>query len=308
MIIYYNFIFLFTVFHRLRRLRLESESSSKLRPAHRTPGQGQVREHIMKLMLVVLSLSAVLHSADARLSSSFNKPIDLDALDKEFANGDEPEDEDWHEDTYEWKEKMNEKLSKPFDPSMMPKKGEEVLDMQAMMGNVGGMKMTFITLRKRAVNGGHWCASEPREKRMEEERMEKGASLCGMEQATALSRRWQHMLMTDGYDTRMSVLGAYELLAIDDDGRRLTELKAYMLAQPETMSFRFDNVDYHPDGVVPAPPLTHPPKKYMKVKPGDPHYPTRKKKKKKKKKKRRMKKKKKKTKRRKKTQAENDDL
>jgi hypothetical protein len=52
---------------------------------------------------------------------------------------DDLEDEDWHEDTYDWREKDRARKAKPFDPS-----NPDAFLAQAMAGS--GMQMMFATL------------------------------------------------------------------------------------------------------------------------------------------------------------------
>ena len=77
------------------------------------------------------------------------KKIDFDKLDKEWK--DEEEDEDWHEDSYEWKRKMQEKKQPAFDMSNIQNmKPEELMAMQGGGmggGGGGGMSMTFAQLK-----------------------------------------------------------------------------------------------------------------------------------------------------------------
>ena len=63
-------------------------------------------------MFVVASFSAALVAARV---SHFQRPIDVEALAAQYSAGDMAEDADWHEDTYEWRDKVREKHAKPFD-------------------------------------------------------------------------------------------------------------------------------------------------------------------------------------------------
>ena len=59
---------------------------------------------IMRLLVLVLGALLLVHT-DGRKA---RKEFDLSKLEKEWDEGDkEDEDEGWHEDTYEWKEKVS---------------------------------------------------------------------------------------------------------------------------------------------------------------------------------------------------------
>jgi len=53
---------------------------------------------------------------------------------------DDVESDNWHEDTYEWRQKDKKKAQKPFDPS-----NPNAFLAQAMNGE--GMQMMFVTLK-----------------------------------------------------------------------------------------------------------------------------------------------------------------
>ena len=208
-----------------------------------------------KLMFVVASFSAALVAARV---SHFQRPIDVEALAAQYSAGDMAEDADWHEDTYEWRDKVREKHAKPFDVNELQAGGP--IDPVAIQAAAGGMQMIFATLRKDDVHGGHWCAINAA-KRIADERLAPGATECAEESIRHLSRRWQQMLRTDGLEIRVSVLDAYQLLVIDDDGRRLVELKEFVLAQPEALSMRIDSRDYYAPGLKALPVKPKPAKK-----------------------------------------------
>ena len=63
------------------------------------------------------------------------KEIDLEALEKKWAE-EENEDDDWHEDTYEWKEKERKKLQQASMANLMS--GDKPVLTDAMMGMMGG--------------------------------------------------------------------------------------------------------------------------------------------------------------------------
>jgi hypothetical protein len=197
--------------------------------------------------------------------SQFQRPIDVEALAAQYNAGDMVEDDDWHEDTYEWRDKVREKHAKPLDMNDLQAGGP--IDPVAIQAAAGGMKMIFTTLRKEAVHGGHWCAINAA-KRIADERLAPGATECREESIRHLARRWQQMLRTDGLEIRVSVLDAYQLLVIDDDGRRLVELKDFVLAQPEALSMRIDSQDYYAPGLkaLPVKAKPAPKKKTMKRK------------------------------------------
>lgn len=83
----------------------------------------------------------------------------------------------------------------------------------------GEMHMCFITLRKEAV---------PTKKDLD-----------------MLAAKWQALLKTNSVDTRFYPIGENELLVTEDENRVL-DLKDFVLSQPETLKFRFKEVDYEP--------------------------------------------------------------
>ena len=58
----------------------------------------------MRLLVLVLGALLLVHTEGRKARKEF----DLSKLEKEWGEGDkEDEDEGWHEDTYEWKEKVS---------------------------------------------------------------------------------------------------------------------------------------------------------------------------------------------------------
>merc|ERR1711988_1265308 len=112
------------------------------------------------------------------------------------------EDEDWHEDTWEWKDKMRQEKT-----SSMPMPGDEGFDAQKFMSmhqeqQQQGMQMSFVAIKPE-----------------NNDRKDK---------ANELAERWSTLLKTDGIDVKPYVLDPAQILFTQDDGR-FTEYKEFIL-------------------------------------------------------------------------------
>ena len=98
----------------------------------------------MKLSYFILA--AIVALSYAPHGKCKRKKINLDKLAKEW--NDEEEDEAWHEDTHEWKRKMNDKNKKPLNIKDIETMGrEDLLAMSQHNNNGGVMAMTFAQLK-----------------------------------------------------------------------------------------------------------------------------------------------------------------
>jgi len=243
-----------------------------------------MRSGLLLLATALLALSA--HAADKKIG---RKEIDLDKLEKAFL--DEEEDSDWHEDSFEWKEKMREEKKKketggqaavnyddPEDVKKAMKDGRlNVMGgggggmggMGGMMGGGGGgmVQMSFIRLRNEHVKN--------------------------LVDAEKLFGRFQEMLRTGGIlvkgtameeDHHVTGEKYFQIITTQEDSKNF-EMMEFLLEQPEVYSTRTNERDFFPKGHGPDP-REDPKNKKKKV-----VTPTKKKKKKKKKKSKKKKKK-----------------
>lgn len=159
---------------------------------------------------LLLALCLVARVAECDFMNS--KKIDVEKLDKEWM--DEDEDDDWHEDTYEWRQQMRAKKQKPFDPTKggMPPLG--------MMGNSGSLtQMAFAKL-----------------------------TTADKEKTQELAGKWQGLLSTAGV-----MVNTYDIeedtILFTDDNDHMQEIMDFVLDQPEVTKFTLDSRDYFPDTV-----------------------------------------------------------
>jgi len=102
------------------------------------------------LLFMLAALLVVVPEKMLAKKSRFNKKINLTALEEGYAT-DEDEDDDWHEDTFEWKEKMRKKQEQTVqvDFSKMKDGKLDASELTKVRGGMqgGGMKMMFATVQ-----------------------------------------------------------------------------------------------------------------------------------------------------------------
>lgn len=140
--------------------------------------------------------------------SRFNKNFDERKLDKEWAE-DDVETDDWHEDSFEWREKQRKEVK--FDPS-------DISSVMKAAGGAGGMQMCFASL----IEG------------------------LTKDDSKELAARWQALLMTNGIRNKMYSIDEKQILVTEEDGH-IFDVKDFMLAQPEVTKFRWKDTDYFPE-------------------------------------------------------------
>ena len=158
--------------------------------------------------------SAAVPPKVAKRSSQFRKDLDLEALEREWAD---EEEDDWHEDTREWKEKEKEK-----ERLLAPGPCEAGFDMASFMqasqaSNTGGLQMSFVSVHSD-------------EKKVAEE----------------MATRWSTILKSGGVDVKPYVTDKNTILFTQDDGRWF-EFKKFVLAQPEVKKLSINNKDHFPE-------------------------------------------------------------
>ena len=107
----------------------------------------------MKTTIIIILLSISLYillyivlTINTNVVECKRKKINLEKLNEEWK--DEEEDDDWHEDTMEWKKKMHTKHTKPIKVEDIPKmKRDDIVAMTQQGSNSGGMAMTFAQLK-----------------------------------------------------------------------------------------------------------------------------------------------------------------
>jgi len=180
--------------------------------------------------------TAVLHLLlFALLACSFvlakRKKIDLEALEKEWAEEDN-EDDDWHEDTFEWNEKERQKRSQQTIQGLMNGGGAgggDMGSMMNMMGNNGGQSMSFAQIRDGTCEKlGH----------------ANNRDVCLNE----LAGRWTSLLKTAGIEfNAYSLVPNTILFTAGGINHHTQELKEFVLSQPETEKWTINNIDSYPD-------------------------------------------------------------
>lgn len=126
------------------------------------------------------------------------------------------EDDEWHEDTFEWKKKIKAARAGNLDVDELAataKRGGDIKDAYlSHAAKSGDMHMSFVTLKK-GVCAAQKCAEE-------------------------LGARWRDLLKTDGLAVGLYPLSETELLYTEEDGR-VIEARDFLLQQPEVEKFRW---------------------------------------------------------------------
>jgi thiol-disulfide isomerase/thioredoxin len=145
---------------------------------------------------------------------------------------DDVDDDDWHEDTFEWREKdRNAKPQAQFDPN-----NPQAFLSQAMSGS--GMQMMFVQLYR----GLHVSKKET------EELGVMWTSECApcVPVLSPPSPLLAAMLKTDGVQTIVYTVDVNQLIFTQEDGRSF-EVKEFILSQPEVEKFRWKDKDWFPE-------------------------------------------------------------
>jgi len=174
----------------------------------------------------------------ACFSLAKRKKIDLEALEKKWAEED-GDDDDWHEDSFEWNEKERKKRSQEAMQGLMNggAGGAGGGDMNAMLNMMGGggggggnsMHMSFAQIREGS------C-----EKRGQGDNIKQ----CLDE----LAGLWSGLLKTAAIEFKAYPLEPNTILFTAGGVNHHTqELKAFILSQPETEKWTFNSKDSYPD-------------------------------------------------------------
>ena len=130
----------------------------------------------------------------------FGKVIDFDKLEKDW--NDEEEDDDWHEDTYEWKEKMKEKRTPSIDlsdPSALQGMSQD----QVMGATKSKTQMLFATI----VEPDGWTKDDTEK----------------------LSGQFRDLLMTNALEAKTYTIDTHQILFVVDNGDQAVEVKNFAL-------------------------------------------------------------------------------
>ena len=123
------------------------------------------------------------------------------------------DDENWHEDTYAWRQKDRKKHVQPFDPN-----NPDAFVAQSF--GASGMQMVFVTL---------YSTTHKNKKETED-----------------LALRWATILRTDGLVLQVYTLNTNSILFTQEDGR-VIEAREFYLSQPETEKVRWKDKDWLPE-------------------------------------------------------------
>lgn len=176
----------------------------------------------------------------------------------------DPESDEWHEDTYEWKRKEAQKravstlwdasrcrfrffvrvcgatsiligfklrcpVQKPLDLASLTGGGGLGANAKDMLlqheASSGNMQMAFITLRSGVAKNDREIAD--------------------------IAGKWQALLQTNGVKLSFHPIGGDDIL-VTEDGGRILEARDFILNQPEVAKFRWKDTDFIPTP-TPAP-------------------------------------------------------
>eukprot|EP00943_MAST-04B_sp_MAST-4B-sp1_P006453 g6453.t1 len=184
--------------------------------------------YLLMYILTVFAVSNALDNdaaaSDSVSSRKSRKTINLEKLAKEWK--DEEEDDDWHEDTHEWKRKMHQKHTKPIDMKDIGKMNHEELVAMSQQGSSGGgMAMTFAQLKP---------------------------DICQNRGCTErLAIKWTDLLVLGGVQIRPYAVEDDQILITQEDNN-VKQLKEFILSQPEVEKWTWNSLDYYPDGRKPT--------------------------------------------------------
>jgi len=191
------------------------------------------------------------------------REVDLKKLEEAYKDDEKNETEDWHEDSFDWKEKMNaQRPETETDGPVLPTHRKHAV------------KMYMVTLKP------DFCGHEK----------------CTFKESEEMSRRYQQFLRNANIQVTPYSLGIGQLMFVDSDAH-FAEVHKFLMAQPEVYRLQVSGQKFYPPGTklddkIEKPPDPMPPRRKVKVK----RSKNKKKKKKKGKKKKGKKKKGKKTK------------
>jgi len=165
------------------------------------------------------------------------KEVNLTKLEEEYKDGDKSEDDEWHEDSFDWKEKMNKKKG-------VPKTEGPVLPQHRRFS----VKMYQVRLKT------DFCGHEK----------------CTFKESEEMSRRYQQFLRNANIQVKPYTLGIGELMFVDSDAH-FAEVHKFLMAQPEVYRMQVNGQKFYPPGVerddkIERPPDPHPPRRKVKVK------------------------------------------
>lgn len=168
-----------------------------------------------KLISVLVFALLALTFVGAVPPSRFGKKFDDKKLDEEWADD---EDDEWHEDTFEWKRKMAQKNAPGIDMDTIQNAGGKMQDMvlehEAKSGN---MQMAFCTLKK-------------------------GTAKTKFD-AEQIGARWTSLMQTAGIRATLYAISEDDLLFTDDTGV-IMQVRDFLLEQPEVEKFRWKDTDF----------------------------------------------------------------
>jgi hypothetical protein len=120
------------------------------------------------------------------------------------------QDDDWHEGTHEWKEKMNTKKAPKLDMNDPASMNEEAI----LASTKTKTQMLFTTIRQ--PNG--WTK----------------------EDTDKLSAQWRDLLVTNALEAKTYVIDEHQILFVVDNGEQAIEVKKFSLSRPQTLKITWD--------------------------------------------------------------------
>lgn len=167
------------------------------------------------VLIALLMALVAFFSVDAVPPSRFNRKVDDKKLDEDWADD---EDDEWHEDTFEWKRKIAQKKAPEMDLNTLQSAGsgmqDLVLEHEAKSGN---MQMAFCTLKK--------------------------GTAANKFEAEQLGQKWNSLMQTAGIRATLYAISEDDLLFTDDSGV-IMKVRDFLLEQPEVEKFRWKDTDF----------------------------------------------------------------
>ena len=213
-----------------------------------------------RLLLLVMLL--VIYAGPS-IAAPKRKEFNLDKLEKEWADKEE-EDDDWHEDSFEWKEKERKRRQQAKMQNMLNDGaggagGMNGLGgigglggMASMMGNGNSMHMSFAELKESALAALEKQHKFPTRKKT----------------LDFLGYNWASLLMTNAMTVQVYSIEPKTILFTNNDvDHREDVLKEFVLSQPEVEKWTFNSQDFYPEGVKPPTKKSKEEKKRNKVPP-----------------------------------------
>jgi len=144
------------------------------------------------------------------------REVDLKKLEEAYKDDEKNETEDWHEDSFDWKEKMNaQRPETETDGPVLPTHRKHAV------------KMYMVTLKP------DFCGHEK----------------CTFKESEEMSRRYQQFLRNANIQVKPYCTGIGSLLFVDSDAH-FVEVHKFLMAQPEVYRLTVGGQKFYPPGTV----------------------------------------------------------